>query len=105
MIRNPFARLAHRKPGAPTLRPMVESLTELKELAPPAWSDDIDRAISYASGRDWWRLWDRLQAAAYANRDTPFGEAAEVLRARAERLALANTPAPQGPSTIPRGYW
>lgn len=90
---NPFKRLAHRKPPPEGVRTLVEALHDLHGIAPAAWEPEIGLAIGYARARNWDRLWDRLQAAAGANRGTPFGDAAELLRARAEKLSLANAPA------------
>ena len=87
---NPLIRLRHRKPAPVKQITMVEAIGELKPLAPAHWVGDIDRAVAYASCRDWDRVLDRLQAAAGANRGTPFGDEAERLRARAEQLAAAN---------------
>lgn len=69
---------------------MVEALQNLRASAPPEWVGDVDRAIASAQVKAWETVWDRMQAAAWANHDTPFGAAAELLRARAEQLSLAS---------------
>jgi hypothetical protein len=100
---NPFIRLLHRKPKPEKQVTMVEAIRALHALAPAHWIGDVERAAGYASRRDWERVLDRLQAAALANRGTPFGDESERLRARAEELAAANwrpppTPLPARPS-------
>ena len=87
---NAFTRLLHRRPRPANVQPMVEALRDLKVLAPAEWENEVEKALHYARQKRWGRVWDRLQAAAGANAGTPFGDAAEPLRARAERLAMAS---------------
>jgi hypothetical protein len=102
MKANPFAI---RSPAPEKVVPMVEALQALQDLTPPAWEADIGRAIGHASARNWDLLWDRLQAAAWANVGTPFGDAVEPLRARAEKLSMASAPSVPRVHTARRLGW
>jgi hypothetical protein len=100
---NPFIRLLHRKPKPKKQVSMVEAIGSLKPIAPEHWHGDIEQAVGYAAGRNWDRVLDRLQAAAWANHGTPFGVEAETLRVRAEELAAANWRPPPAPRSM--SYW